>query len=80
VDYEKLVYEISRLNLNREYSNTNHDTKLVNFFYDLHRSNELDLDEVGKAIDALTNEYGEKMRENIQDIAYFISLLNLKNS
>jgi len=80
VNYKQLVDEISKLNLNKDYTNPNHDKKLVNFFYNLQKSNELDMVEVGKTTDILTNEYGEKMRENIQDIAYFISLLNLENS
>jgi len=80
VNYKQLVDGISKLNLNKEYTNLNHDTKLVNFFYNLQKSNELDMVEVRKTTDILTNEYGEKMRDHIQNIAYFISLLNLENS
>ncbi len=75
--YQELINEISKLNLNKDYTNPNHDKKLVNFFYNLQKSNEIDLVEVRKATDILTNEYGEKMQEHIQDIAYFISLLEL---
>ncbi len=77
MDYKQLVDEIRKLNLNKDYTNPNHDTKLVNFFYELKKSNELDMVEVVKTTDVLTNEYGEGMRITIQDIAYFISLLKL---
>ena len=77
MDYQQLIDEIRKLNLNKDYTNPNHDTKLVNFFYNLKKSNELDMEEVAKTTDILTNEYGDKIRENIQDIAYFISLLKL---
>jgi len=73
--YQELINEISKLNLNKDYTNPNHDKKLVNFFYNLQKSNELDLVEVRKATEILTNEYGEKMQENIQNIAYFMSLI-----
>ncbi len=80
MNYKQLIDEISKLNLNRDYTNPNHDTKLVNFFYNLQKSNELDMEEVGKTTDILTNEYGEDMRVNIQNIAYFMSLLKPVNS
>jgi len=80
VDYQQLIDEISKLTLNKEYTNPNHDTKLVNFFYNLKKSNELDMEEVRKTTEILTNEYGYEMREHIQNIAYFMSLLNLENS
>jgi len=79
VNHKQLIDEIRKLNLNKDYTNPNHDTKLVNFFYELKKSNELDMVEVVKTTDVLTNEYGEGMRITIQDIAYFISLLNLEN-
>jgi len=77
VNYKQLVDEISKLNLNKDYTNPNHDKKLVNFFYNLQKSNELDMVEVRKTTDILTNTYGKGMRITIQDIAYFISLLEL---
>jgi len=77
MDYKQLVDEINKLNLNKDYTNPNHDKKLVNLFYNLQKSNELDMIEVGKTTDILTNEYGKDMRVNIQNIAYFISLLEL---
>jgi len=80
VNYKQLIDEISKLNLNRDYTNPNHDTKLVNFFYNLQRSYELDMVEVRKSSEILTNEYGEKMRGNIENIAYFMSLLKPVNS
>jgi len=80
MDYKQLIDEIRKLNLNKDYTNPNHDKKLVNFFYNLQKSNELDMVEVKKTTDILTNEYGKGMRITIQDIAYFISLLNPENS
>ncbi|TAK26610.1 MAG: hypothetical protein EPO37_01460 [Nitrosarchaeum sp.] len=73
--YQQLLDEIRKLNLNEKYINPNHDTKLVNFFYNLQKSNELDLIEVRKALEVLTNEFSEDMKENIGSIAYFVSLI-----
>ena len=77
MNYKQLVDEISKLNLNKDYTNPNHDKKLVNFFYELKKSNELDMVEVRKAMDILTNDFSQEMREHIEDVAYFISLLEL---
>jgi len=77
VNYKQFVDEIRKLNLNRAHTNPNHDKKLVNFFYNIQKSKGIDMVEVRKAMDILTNDFSQEMREHIEDVAYFISLLEL---
>jgi len=77
MNYQEIIDEIGKLNLNPDHPNPNHHTKLVNFFYKLHISNQLDLTEVRKANDILTNIYGKSVQSDIDNIAYFVSLIRL---
>lgn len=75
MSYQEIVEGIKTLNLNQKYTNPNHDIKMVNFFYDLHKSGKLDLGEVRKAIEILTNEYSKDMKGYLENIAYYVSLI-----
>jgi len=75
MDSVELAEEITKLNLNPEHTNTNHDQKLVNFFYHLQRSGKLNLTEVKTMTESLSGDYSEEMRKQIDDIAYFVSLI-----
>ncbi len=49
MDEQELADEIRKLNLNKEYTNPNHDQKLVNFFYNLKKSEDIDLTKLEQA-------------------------------
>ena len=74
LNYQQLVDEIRKLNLNQDYPNPNHDKKLINFFYNLKKSNELEMKEVWKTMEILTNDFSKEVLENI-DVAYYVFLL-----
>jgi len=77
MDERKLADEIRKLNLNPESTNTNHDTKLVNFFYNLKQSEGINLNTVILACEILKSEnYREKITKEIESVAYYISLIN----
>lgn len=73
----EIVEGIMKLNLNEMYTNQNHDQKLVRYFNDLHKSNDLDLEDIPLACETLQNDYGfdEKITQVIERIAYYISLI-----
>ncbi len=75
MSYSEIVEGLGKLNLNRDAPNPNHHTKMVNFFYDLHKSGKLNLTEVRKAREILTNDYSKDMKEDIESIAYYVSLI-----
>ena len=75
MSYQQIVDEIRKLNLNRDHTNPNHDKKMVDFFYNIQKSHGIDMVEVRKAMDILTNDFSQEMREHVDNIAYFMSLI-----
>ena len=75
MSYHEIIDGIGLLNLNRNYANPNHHIKMVNFFYELHKSGKLEMKEVRKAIEILTNDYSNEMKGDMENIAYYVSLI-----
>ena len=76
MNYEELLSGIRSLNLNKKYTNPNHDQKLVNFFYKLNLKDGLNMSSVPIVCQTLKDEgYSEEMTNNIDQIAYIINLI-----